>query len=514
MVQAACPLKDGDTLEIIYQSARSNPSDAGIVRGEHGIQNLLKALNPWIRNWNKLRAGQTLSLFFPQGRVPASCKIVPQKITVDQQDYRLLYQLVYTDADNTLTDFLAERGIGGPNPKFRLYGQFGFAERKMTLNSHIKNWKNVMAGTPLIVAYPDPTPIPPPESNIPVTRYVPPQGSKIEASIPHFVPPPEVKPAPPRPVPTKPKLTKKQKAVIAKPEKAKIEDLVALPPEEIKKVDRAVIKEKLSVEKIAVLKEEDIGKIPEEVKEEKAWEFSLLDSFQSNMDKFVEKAAEKGVAGYLGLRVAQSLVYSDPLLKEARLIGLLFEGRGEWTNGLRLYIDRSSETHASTPDGDQFLAFQRILAAWAYAIKVNKFIDVIHITLRLGSYSLEAHIPADVAPNGTLILRDFKIDNALAAGLEVDVEWNSFFYILRGWYARDFSAVASDKQGSVSSDRVGFDAFLKGGGFSLFGKRMSLSYLFFLANEQLDLGSEKTGDQVYTISLPIPYAGTGVSMTW
>lgn len=511
MLHASCKVKDGDTLEKLYESEHRHIKDGVALEGRSGIHPLIKALNPWIKNWKNLVPGQTLSLFFEKGKLPAGCTVVTHKVKIEGEEYRLLYQLEYANSERTLTDMLVERGVGGDDAKFRLYGQFGFLQRNMILNSHIQNWRSVATGTPLILAFPGALIT----EETPVTRYVAPDPARIEPAPRGFLPPPEAKPvAATKPHPPKPKLTKKQKAVLAKPEKAKIEEIVALPPAEIQKVDREVIKKKLSVEKVALLKEEDIEKIPDDVKEEKAWEFSLLDSFNANVEKFSEKAAKKGVSGYFGLRLAQSLVYSDPLLKQARLIGILFEGRGKWTNGLRLYIDRSTETHATTIDGDQFLAFQRILAAWAFAIKVDKFVDVIHITPRLGSYSLEARIPADVAPNGKLILRDFKIDNALAAGLELDVEWNSFFYILRGWYARDFSAVANESQGSVASDRIGFDAFLKGGGFSLLGKRMALSYLFFVANEQLALGSKKTDEQAYTIALPIPYAGTGVSMTW
>lgn len=476
LVLANCEIQPRDTLDKTFARVKvGRYRDQIQLDGPAGFFPVIKNLNPWLTRRGNLPAGKSLSIFYPEGRPPQYCRVVNQTVYGNGKPYRVRFDLVYIRPNQSLDDLLKAEGVGAQGSPFRIGGRDGFALRTRMLNPQVKNWRRPPVGTPVVLSYPERAP--------------------FLGGAPAL-------------------LTAQQKEIIARPEAAPIGDLVSLPKGELEKVDKEVIKKKLTTETIATLDDKEIEKIPESVKEEKAWEFSFFDSLNKGVNRLVNSIESPGPSAYVGLRIAQSLVYSDPLLRDTRFVGVLFEGRGSWTDGLRLYYDRFTEAEAVTEEGAQNVRMNRVLGAKAFALKPGRFADTIHITPRIGTYTLSARLPAGNDIIGNPILNDFEVENAIAAGMELDVEWSSFFYILRLWAARDVPLGSAGDQASVTSRRFGTDVFLKGGGFSLSGRPMSLSWLIFVADERLSLKSKKNATEVYTITMPIPYAGLGASLAW
>jgi hypothetical protein len=476
LVLANCEIQPRDTLDRIFARVKvGRYRDQIQLDGAAGFFPVIKNLNPWLSRRGVLPTGRSVSIFYPEGRPPQHCRVINQTVYGGGKPYRVRYDLVYVRRNQSLDDLLRAEGVGAQGTPFRIAGSDGFALRTRVLNPQVRDWRRIPVGTPLVLTFPERAP--------------------FLGGAPAL-------------------LTAEQKAVIARPEAAPIEDLVRLPKDELEKVDWQVIKEKLTADKIASLDDKEIAKIPESVKEEKAWEFSFFDSLNKGVNRLVNSIGNPGPSAYIGLRAAQSLVYSDPLLRDTRFVGVFFEGRGSWTDGLRLYYDRFTEAEAVTEEGAQNVRMNRMLGAKAFALKPGRFVDTIHITPRLGTYTLSARLPAGNDLFGNPILNDFEVTNAVAAGMELDAEWSSFFYILRLWVARDVPLGSAGNQASVTSRRFGTDIFLKGGGFTLAARPMSLSWLIFVADERLSLKSKKDATEVYTITMPIPYAGLGASLAW
>jgi hypothetical protein len=312
---------------------------------------------------------------------------------------------------------------------------------------------------------------------------------------------------------TPPELSEELKVVVAKAEEAKVEDIISLPREAIRAVDTKVLTKKISTDTVAKLNASEIEKIPTSVRAEKAWEFSIWDSFKPGMESFLSGVSDTTASGYLGTRYAHSLALNDPLMSQVSLFGLIFEMRGSWLDGLRLYYDLLSKAEAPLAGDTQSLEMSRILAAYAFDIDIDLWFDKIHLVPRVGQYNLSARLPGGIHFfSREILLKNFAVDNALATGAEVDIEKSSLFYILRAWYAQDLSLGGG--AGGVTSQRMGIDAFLKGSGFSLLGQNLSTSYLAFVANESLTLKDEDETLGSYSINLSIPYAGLGLSLSW
>ena len=96
------------------------------------------------------------------------------------------------------------------------------------------------------------------------------------------------------------------------------------------------------------------------------------------------------------------------------------------------------------------------------------------------------------------------------------MELAKYFYILRGWVAQDLSGkeLGLKRDESIVSTRVGIDAFLKGGGFSLFGSPVSTTYLLYASLENLNLSGKNAESGKFSVKVSIPHAGVGISLGW
>ncbi len=272
--------------------------------------------------------------------------------------------------------------------------------------------------------------------------------------------------------------------------------------------------EKLDEATVASLNEEQIQRLPAKAVEEKAWSVSFLDSFKPGMSKLFSRLSAETASGYLAIRYGVSLVKNGDarLVSKMRTVGGLYENRSGFLKGVRVLVEDADRQSVAIDDTIQTLGWRKILLGYAYEIKLNSYVDSLHILPRIGRYDVAARLPVALNNIGEPIIRDIKLANALSAGIEVDAEYAKFFYIVRAWIGKDFGFAAAQPDTEVSSLRMGIDGFVKGGGFSLIGARVSTNYLMFAANESLYFNNNKPGG--YNLEMLIPVGGLGISASW
>jgi hypothetical protein len=233
------------------------------------------------------------------------------------------------------------------------------------------------------------------------------------------------------------------------------------------------------------------------------------------MDKIVGGLSSSTAAAYLGARYGLSLAARDaPLTPKLGLFGLMAELRGGWLEGLRFYWDYVPVVRDTSEGESLKLGWKRLVLGWAFEFEMPALVDRIHLTPKLGHYSMTARMITSRDAAGKPVTRELSIAGATGAGLELDVELGGFFYILRGWAARDVplsSLTGGGEQKTVTSTRLGLDLFLKGGGFPLLGRSASLTYLLFAMNESLLVRDEAGGPEDF-IEVAVPFAGFGLSL--
>lgn len=276
-----------------------------------------------------------------------------------------------------------------------------------------------------------------------------------------------------------------------------------------------ILTEDLTDEKIAALTTEEADSIAPEVIEEKAAEASFFDSLKPGMNTLFKGLDRKTAAGIVALRLGYPLVVEKSLASKIKTLGLLVELRGDLLKGLRYGYDYSPKAKITVEGIDESFSYTRHSLGWAFEIPVNWFINQIHIIPRLGTYTIESELGTKLK-NGSLETRNFKIKNGLALGWEFDVEKAAYFSILRAWVAQDVSGkvIGIDRSESVTSLKIGFDASIKGGPFSLAGSRVSTNYLVFLANERIRLEGVNEQSGEFDIAVEIPIAGIGFGLSW
>lgn len=250
--------------------------------------------------------------------------------------------------------------------------------------------------------------------------------------------------------------------------------------------------------------------------EESAWEFSFFDSLKPGMEGMLSGIGKKTAAGYVGLRYGLSLAdESSGLMSDVSVVGLLLEMRSPPIDGLRFYWDYVPRVSNGETTEELHAEWSRITLAWAFAIPVPMLVDTVHVTPKIGSYTLDTRLPVSTIGEET-VARDLKISSALGLGLEIDAEIARYFYIVRGWAAHDISGrdIGLDQDESIISTRFGIDAFVKGGGFTLFGARLSLQWLLYATAEELELRGRSEESGSFSVKVSIPHAGAGISLGW
>jgi len=234
------------------------------------------------------------------------------------------------------------------------------------------------------------------------------------------------------------------------------------------------------------------------------------------MEGMLSGIGKKTAAGYVGLRYGLSLAdESSGLMSDVSVIGLLLEMRSPPIDGLRFYWDYVPRVSNVENTKELHAEWSRVTFAWAFAFPVPMVVDTVHVTPKIGSYTLDTRLPVSTIGEET-VTRDLKISSALGLGLEIDAEIARYFYIVRGWAAHDISGrdIGLDQDESIISTRIGIDAFVKGGGFTLFGARLSLQWLLYATAEELELSGRSEESGSFSVKVSIPHAGAGISLGW
>lgn len=394
---------------------------------------------------------------------------------------------------DAISKLLYARGVGRPDGFARLFGSTGWIARNQLLNAPYNiDIMQLQAGVVIELAYPvvvatDPCAKPSIDPAV-VAREQELKRRELEA--------------------------KKAAAVVAAPEKASLEEIASLPPEQRKRVDTQTIVKKLDDDAIAKLDNKTAESIPEEAIEEKAAEVSIFDADKPGMDKLFKNFKLSTPAAYLGARVGFSIAdREEKLLSRVMAIGLLAEVRDGPAQGLRVIYETVPKVTVKSAGYEQSLEYNRFLFGWAFEFPAPALFDLVHITPRLGRYQIDAQTPAGESSEGEKLVNRLSIPSALGAGLEVDAEWAKYFYVLRFWGSRDIVLPLIKNKFVSITTRAGIDAYVKGASFTLFDTKFSPNYLIFTAYEGILLRGDSDENKGEEVALDLPTAGIGFTVT-
>lgn len=429
--------------------------------------------------------------------------------------YRESY--VFKKGEN-LSELLYKRSLAGRRG-FELYSRDRWLQKVMALNPKVTSWSNITPGTEIILEYPkrlgegDANPF---DAKVAQDTCI--KNSIAEEQIDHQSQKEEEKKSAETEAVVSAQKTAEIKAhqdVVDNAQDRKIEEITALPKESIQQIPKEVLAEKLTEEKLAELSPEAMEKIPQEVVVEKAEDSSFFDSIKPGMGKLFEALPDDTASGYIGLRYGNSFAKAadDPLASKVKEVGVLAEFRRGPLSGTRLYVNNALKSKAQVGANELSLQWQKISLGYAFEFKAPFLVDLIHLTPKLGRYTLDANLLVETEVPGEFVSHHYSVGKGIATGLEVDAEFASLFYVLRGWAAKDFSGVGLKAAERVTSTRYGLDLFLKSSGINLGGRKVSIAYLAFISSESVQLqGEDDLGP--YDITLYIPFAGLGLGIQW
>jgi hypothetical protein len=471
--------------EILYARGIGRPGAAYRLYGKESFVELVGRLNPHLPDLARIPLGSRLVLVLPEELAEEGPLRLRVKIWADGQLYELRWLLYTVRRGDTISEILHRLGIGQDHGPFRLFGAGKGLARVLELNRAVlRDGGSLVPGQRLVV-------------EVPVAIKAP-QSIKSEP------------PAPPL-------TTTTPKSKVEDPQNQPVKAIITLPKEEIAKIPPEILGEKLTDEAIADLTPEENAKIPGPVREEKAWDFSLLDTLKPGASEFFSELKQATAAAYVGFRYGISIAEPESkLAAKLRLYSFLAEIRGGVLTGLRFYYDIVPMVSAEVDGQSQAIGWRRALLGWAFEFGPLAIIDKLHLTPKLGRYTVDSRLLLGENSAGEPVVGDLRIREGLSTGLEADVELAAFFYIVRLWAARDVSdlGIAKAPAETVSSTRLGLDLFLKGPGFGHFGGKASLHYLLFAYNEQVTLKGRHPDADHSVITLEIPFAGFGLSLAW
>ena len=233
-------------------------------------------------------------------------------------------------------------------------------------------------------------------------------------------------------------------------------------------------------------------------------------------------------SGYTGIRYGYPVVTGDPLISQATLVGIFAEVRGGPINGLRWYWDFSPRTTTVVEGNELFFEWSRPTFGWSFSREFNHFLLTrADIVPKVGWMNLEAkvYIPSQLenedGSQAEGVTEEFTLENSFAAGIEIGIEKQTTWMLLRLWGAGDGAGFLNTLPGagSTTSLRGGLDAyfdFVDYGSFEssvllfTFGERISLSRN---PSESAQL-EEEAGVALEGISYILGFVGVGVTLTW
>ena len=409
-------------------------------------------------------------------RLPYRIETAIQECTVRREAYQV-------QAGDTLSSLLLARGIGTPDTKERIFGDSGWSRKTELENPHILDWKKLRIGESITLVYPE---------RLVDHRCTVLGQLQVQAAEPLPSPAPVIVDPLVNPVTA----TEELQQVIARPDEATLSQITRVPAEDLAHIPPEIIAAKLDEASMVSLDDSAVAAIPQAAVQEKAADVSIFDSTDPGMAKLFSGLKLSTPAAYVGIRAGFAVGdRTDPLTSKIRMVGLVGEIRDGAFAGVRILYERVPRISANMDGYHLSLEFSRVLLGYALQLPAPFLFDLVHITPRLGQYDMTVTAPIGSFADGSPVIETLTVRRAIDTGVEVDTEFARYFYLLRFWAARDISLNSHSTDYSAAVTRAGVDCYIKGGGFSLFGQRMSPSYLAFVAYESILLKGSKEKKQ-------------------
>jgi hypothetical protein len=219
-----------------------------------------------------------------------------------------------------------------------------------------------------------------------------------------------------------------------------------------------------------------------------------LDKIGSGANDLLALVSRHSVAsGYVGLRVGREFVApGDAVLPPAVLIGVIGEFRAGLMAGLRVYYDEVPSTTDKTTVETFYLGYSRFVLGYAFDLELPCF-KVLGRCLgvlapKAGLWTFESRLPLE-APNGDVTPVTYETRRAFSYGYEVALESERLSGLTRLWHASDSSLPVVDHllPSSVTSRRLGIDAFFNAPGLPKLGGDTRWSFLLFAFLDVVDI---------------------------
>lgn len=253
-----------------------------------------------------------------------------------------------------------------------------------------------------------------------------------------------------------------------------------------------------------------------------ALDFALLRYGMSTnplFDAFFDTLA----SGYAGIRYGLSMTSGDPIVSKSNMIGIFTEVRGGPLEGLRWYWDFAPRTEASVGEENLHFEWSRPTFGWSFGLEMDGMITRMDAVPKIGWMNLDARvgIPKN-DETGAVQTEDFLMENSLAIGIEVGIESQTTWFLMRLWGASDGAGIFNDLPGagSITSLRGGIDAYIDllnpldsfDASLLVFvlGERISLSRN---ASENTELAAE-TGVNLEGLAYNLAFLGVGMTLQW
>ena len=459
---------------ILFDQKLGRPGSPFKIYGKNGFLNLIKALNPDVKNCDKIPPHDPILLAYPI--VPDFNNVEDTEGTISSNEPEAVLSPPIEEPQVTENE-IATPSDEPPVPVVAPKEEIAEIKEETSKKDSRSFWQRLLGGS----SSDD-------ETAVEVGKEIPPSAEPLPPAIGQLEPP-----APPK-------------------AEEKIEPIALDRPEFPSLRPRLDINLPAIEKPVLEINSRRTRKVNPEVKN-KAWELSIFDAMKPGMEGVFQGVSASTASGYLGVRYGYSLApKAEPLLPKVMFFGLLAELRDGVLDGVKIYFDKSP-TVADKFDGQEIsLGWQRFLLAYAFKFETPFLVDTIHVAPKLGRYTLNAKFPAAGAAPGSAP-QSLNIAGALGTGIEVDLEVAKFWYIIRGWAAQDVSLGSKDRD-SVVSRRFGLDLFVKGSGISLGGGgRLSVSYLGFYVTESIVMHG-KVKNEKFNISIDNSYVGLGTSLSW
>lgn len=229
------------------------------------------------------------------------------------------------------------------------------------------------------------------------------------------------------------------------------------------------------------------------------------------------------IGGYVALRYGKQLLNGDDLVEKMSMIGVVAEVRGGVLNGMRLYYDTQPKVELVQNGYDTSVQWSRFIVGKSFGLNLNRFVDRIEVTPKVGVWSFNANLPTTTDGGGNVTsVGSFDMQRAISMSLEVGAEWSSRRYSLRPWYSFDGALMNSGlgtKQ--VTSSRVGLDfVWSFSTGIRVAHTRLHPAVLAFGMYESISITDSddpdvSEGDQkIIGVNYSGGYAGFGLGVAW